>query len=55
MLLAHDLELWPRDLRLVVFQPVEPRMCLAHEVIRCQLGLVGLQGTLAPEEPFAVV
>jgi hypothetical protein len=40
---------------LAVFQPLEPRMCVAHEVILCQLGLVGLQGALAPEEPFAVV
>lgn len=43
MLLAHDLELWPRDLTLVAFQPPEPRMCVAREVIRCQPGqLVGI-------------
>jgi hypothetical protein len=55
VLLAHDLELWPRDLTLVVFQPPEPRMCMVGEVIRCQPGLVGLQSALAPEELLATV
>jgi hypothetical protein len=54
-LLAHDLELWPRDLTLVAFQPPESRMCVAGEVIRCQPGLVGLQSALAPEELLAAV
>jgi hypothetical protein len=55
LLLAHDLEMWPRDLTLVAFQPPEPCMCVADEVIRCQPGLVGPQSALAPEELLAAV
>jgi hypothetical protein len=40
---------------LVVFQPPEPRMCVASEVIRCQPVLVGLQSALALEELLAAV
>jgi hypothetical protein len=38
-----------------VFQPPEPRMCMAGEVIRCQPGFVGLQSALALEELLAAV
>jgi hypothetical protein len=47
--------MWPRDLTLVAFQPPEPRMCMANEVIRCQPGLVGLQSVLALEELLTAI